>query len=214
MLTFHIITIFPEMFDSYLNESIIARAIKNKKIAVKIYNLRDFAIDKHKTVDDRPYGGGPGMVFKAEPLIKAITKISKGKKKIKVVAFAPAGKIFTNVVAKKWSGEKDIVLIAGRYEGIDVRVRKIFKAEEVSIGPYVLTGGELPAMVVVDATARQIAGVLGKDESLEEGRSAGTEIYTRPDTVSYAGKKYRVPAILLYGDHKKIEEWKEGKVKK
>jgi len=203
------------MFDSYLNESILARAIKGKKIAVKIYNLRDFTVDKHKTVDDRPYGGGPGMVFKAEPLIKAITKISRGKKSVKVISFAPAGTLFSNTVAKKWADkEKDIILIAGRYEGIDARVRKIFKAQEVSIGPYVLTGGELPAMVVVDATARQVAGVLGKEESLEESRTAGTEIYTRPDVVTHAGKKYHVPKILLSGDHKKIEDWKVKKVKK
>ena len=215
MTTFHIITIFPEMFTGYLGESMLARAVKSKKIAVKIYNLRDFATDKHKQVDFKPYGGGPGMVFKPEPLVKAIEKIIKGKTKVKVVLFAPKGKDFTNPLARTYAQKFDhIVLVAGRYEGIDARVKKIFKAEELSIGPYVLTGGELPAMVVVDAVARQIKGVLGKEESLEESRPAGTEIYTRPEVLTYKGKNYRVPRVLLSGDHKKIEEWRIGKARK
>ncbi|MCE9628869.1 MAG: tRNA (guanosine(37)-N1)-methyltransferase TrmD [Candidatus Vogelbacteria bacterium] len=215
MVTFHIVTIFPEMFTGYLGESMIARAVKGKKIAVKIYNLRDFTVDKHQHVDFKPYGGGPGMVFKPEPLIKAIDKIIKNKKKVKVVLFAPGGKSFTNPLAKTYAQKFDhIVLVAGRYEGIDARIKKIFKAEELSIGPYILTGGELPAMIVVDAVARQIKGVLGKEESLEEGRPAGTEIYTRPEIVAYKGKKYKVPPILLSGDHKKIEEWKVAQIAK
>ncbi len=215
MTTFHIITIFPEMFTGYLGESMLARAVKAKKIAVKIYNLRDFATDKHQQVDDKPYGGGPGMIFKPEPLIKAIEKIIKGKTKVKVIMFAPRGRQFTNVKAKDWSDKYNhIVLVAGRYEGIDARVKKIFKAEEISIGPYILTGGELPAMIVVDSVARQIKGVLGKEESLEEGRPAGTEIYTRPELLAYKGKNYRVPKVLLSGNHKKIDDWRTKKAPK
>ena len=137
-----------------------------------------------------------------------------GQAKTKVILFSPSGKQFTNVYAKALvSKYTDIVLIAGRYEGIDARVKKIFKAEEVSVGPFVLTGGEVPAMVVVDACARQIEGVLGKHESLEEERTASPEVYTRPEVLTWKGKKYRVPKILLGGDHKKIEEWKKGRLK-
>lgn len=223
-MKFNIITIFPEMFSSYLGESIIARAIKEKKIGVKFYNPRDFTRDKHKKVDERPYGGGPGMVMTAEPILSAVSAASrrklpdsKGKSfsaasRPRTIIFSPGGKTFTNEVAKKLAKSKqDVILIAGRYEGIDARVRKILKAEEYSIGPYVLTGGELPAMVVIDAVARQISGVLGKDESVEEKRVASHEVYTRPEVLGWRGKKYRVPKVLLSGDHKKIEEWKKKK---
>jgi tRNA (guanine37-N1)-methyltransferase len=212
MVTFHLVSIFPEMFDSYLNESIIKRAQANKKIAIKVYNLRDFADDKRKTVDARPYGGGPGMVFKAEPLIKCLTKITKGKKKVKIIFFAPGGEMLNNKLAQKWAKNyQHIILVAGRYEGIDDRARQIFKAAEVSIGPYVLTGGELPAMVLIDCLARQIKGVLGKSESLEDGRAGGSKLYTRPETLIFKGKKYKVPKILTSGDHLAIENWRQAK---
>ncbi len=218
------------MFDSYLGESILARAIKEKKIGVKIFNPRAFTRDKHKKVDERPYGGGPGMVMTAEPILRAVEKVlslnhqkrpvNKGKlllatkdsKRPKVIIFSPGGKTFTNEVAKKLTGSKqDLILIAGRYEGIDGRVKKILKAEEYSVGPYVLTGGELPAMIMIDAIARQIPGVLGKDESLEEKRVSSHEVYTRPEILDWAGKKYKVPPVLLSGDPKKINTWKQGK---
>lgn len=195
------------MFESYFADSILARAIREKKISVKFHNPRDYATDKHRKVDDRAYGGGPGMVMYALPILKAVEKIRAKKKKI--IVFSPSGKKLTNEYARDLTRKhKDVVLIAGRYEGIDARVKKILKAEEISIGDYVLTGGELPAMVLIDCAARQIQGVLGKFESLEESRVSSGEAYTRPETLVYKKKKYRVPKILLSGHHKKIEEWK------
>ncbi|MEK7115358.1 MAG: tRNA (guanosine(37)-N1)-methyltransferase TrmD [Patescibacteria group bacterium] len=213
-MTFHVITIFPKMFESYMADSILARAIKNKKISVKFYNPRDFTNDKHHKVDDRAYGGGPGMVMYAEPILRAVEKLKIKSEKLKIIILSPAGKKFTNKEASLLAKRRgDIVLISGRYEGIDARVKKILKAEEYSIGDYVLTGGELPAMVVIDAVARQIKGVLGKFESVEENRLSSSEVYTRPEILKYKGKKYRVPKVLLSGHRKKIEEWK-SKTKK
>ena len=209
-MTFHVITIFPKMFESYMADSILARAIKNKKISVKFYNPRDFTNDKHHKVDDRAYGGGPGMVMYAEPILRAVEKLKIKSEKLKIIILSPAGKKFTNKEASLLAKRRgDIVLISGRYEGIDARVKKILKAEEYSIGEYVLTGGELPAMVVIDAVARQIKGVLGKFESVEENRLSSSEVYTRPEILKYKGKKYRVPKVLLSGHRKKIEEWKK-----
>lgn len=209
---FHIITLFPKAFDSYLGESILKRAIEDKKIKVSFYNPRDFADNEYKRIDRPPYAGGPGMVIQAEPVIKAIAK-AKGKKEAKIIFLSPSGKQFTNTyataVAKK---HKDIIIVSGRYEGIDARVKKVFKMEEVSIGPFVLTGGELPAMLMVDVISRQVEGVLGNFDSLEEKRVGG-DSYTRPEVFTYKGKKYKVPKVLLSGDPKKIEEWKKGKIK-
>ncbi|MEK7123261.1 MAG: tRNA (guanosine(37)-N1)-methyltransferase TrmD [Patescibacteria group bacterium] len=216
-MTFDIITIFPKIFDSYFKESIIKRASEKKLIKVNVHNLRDFTSDKHRKVDDKPYGGGPGMVFKIEPLARALNFILKNGKKGKtaVVLFSPAGKQFNGKIAGKFAGNYNrLILICGRYEGIDERVKKVvsdfgFKIMELSIGPYVLTGGELPAMVLVDAVSRQIKGVLGKEESLEEKRNGvGAPVYTRPEVFEHKGKKYRVPKVLLSGAHKKIEEWR------
>ena len=221
-MRFHIITIFPEMFDSYLRESIIGRAIKDRKIKINFYNPMDFCEPK-KRVDSRPYGGGPGMVLRPELFLKAFAKIkiksSHASKdgarhdfaKSKIILFSPSAKKFDTAYAKKLVKQKytDIVLISGRYEGIDARVQKILKAEEISIGDYVLTGGELPAMVLIDSISRQIPGVLGKYESLEEERVSSSEVYTRPEVLKYKGKNYKVPKVLLSGNHKKIEEWKK-----
>ena len=216
-MTFHIVTIFPKMFESYLADSILARAIKAKKISVKFYNPRDFTKDKRHKVDDRAYGGGPGMVMYAEPILRAVAKVkpkTKNSKLKKTIILSPSGKKFTNTTAQALAKNgKDIILISGRYEGIDTRVKKILKAEEVSIGDYVLTGGELPAMVVIDAIARQIPGVLGKFESVEENRITASEIYTRPEIISYKGKKYKVPKILLSGHMANIEKWKTKRTK-
>ncbi len=211
-MNFHIITLFPEMFDSYLKQSIIGRAIKDKKIKVRFYNPRDFCEPK-KRVDARPYGGGPGMVLRPELFLKAFSKIKiKDKKKTKIILFSPSGKKFTTEYAKS-SAKKytDIIMISGRYEGIDARVQKILKAEEISVGDYVLTGGELPAMVLIDSISRQIPGVLGKYESLEEERVSSSEVYTRPEILTYKGKNYRVPKVLLSGHHENIEEWKKDR---
>lgn len=213
-MNFHIITLFPESFDSYLNESILSRAIEDKKIKVTFYNPRDFSDNKFKHIDQKPYSGGPGMVIQALPVAKAIEKAEKNIKrrknsKIKIIFFSPSGKQFNTVYAKKTAQKyTDIIMICGRYEGIDVRIKKMFKTEDVSVGPFVLTGGELPAMIVLDSVARQVEGVLGNFNSLEESRVSSSFVYTRPEVLEYKGKKYKVPKVLLSGDHKKIEEWK------
>ena len=150
------------------------------------------------------------MVLRAEPVIKAVEKIRKGKK-ITVLVTAAGGKPFTNAYAKKLSKLKDVIIVCGRYEGIDARAIKALKAEEVSVGPYILTGGEVPAMAIIDATARQIKGVLGKFESLEESRIASHEIYTRPEVLKVKGKSYRVPKVLLSGHHANMNVWKSKK---
>lgn len=211
MTTFHIITIFPEALDSYLSTSMLKRAREAKKIRVSTYNPRDYTKDKHRKTDDRPYGGGPGMVMLAEPTLKAVKKAVGRKRKVKKLILSPQGEQFDTAYAKRLAKNYDhIVLIAGHYEGIDARVKKALKADEVSIGPYVLTGGELPALVVVDSVTRQIPGVLGNLESLEESRTASPEVYTRPPEIIHEKKKYRVPKILQSGNHAEIEKWKRG----
>ena len=213
ILTFHIITLFPEAFESYITSSIIGRAVREKKIVLKFYNPRTFVSKVGKNgyirTDGKPYGGGPGMVMEAEPVLKAVQK-AVGKRKAEIYFFDASGKQFTNTnartVAKK---HKDIVLICGHYEGIDARVQKILKAKKISVGPYTLTGGELPAMLVIDAVARQIPGVLGKFESVEEERVSSSEVYTRPEVLKWKGKNHRVPKVLLSGNHALIDGWKK-----
>jgi tRNA (guanine37-N1)-methyltransferase len=206
---FHIITLFPKAFDSYLGESILKRAIEDKKLKVSFYNPRDFADNEYKRIDRPPYGGGPGMVIQAEPVIKAIEKaVKKSKNKPKIIFLSPNGKQFTNEYAQKVSKCRDIIIVSGRYEGIDARVKKVFKMQEISVGPFVLTGGELPAMLMIDVVSRQVEGVLGNFDSLEEKRIGG-DSYTRPESFKYKGKTYKVPKILLSGHRAKIEEWKK-----
>lgn len=213
MTQFYIITLFPESIRAYLGESILARAIEAGLISVELVNPRDFTEDKHQKADDRTYGGGPGMVLKAEPILRAVESIQKrvGPHSMSVFMMSPGGPLFDNIQAQKLSKkEQYIVLIAGRYEGIDDRARKILKAKELSIGNYVLSGGELPALVVLEAIARQIPGVLGKEDSIEENRhGAGVPVYTRPDILEWKGKQHPVPKVLTSGDHKKIDEWRE-----
>lgn len=227
MITFHIITLFPETIEPYVGSSILGRAQERRLIAVKYYNPRDFAVNRKKAssyqdrrVDDRPYGGGPGMVIEALPIVRAIEKAigkkisnSKSKKFVKIIFFTPAGKQFTNEIAESFKKYTDIVLVCGRYEGIDARVKKIFPMIDVSVGPFITTGGEIPAMIVVDAIARRISGVLGKDSSIEELRIASPDVYTRPEVIEYKKKKYRVPKVLLSGHHAKMDEWKKGRKK-
>lgn len=212
-MNFYIISIFPESFRSYLDSSILKRAQKRGLISIKIINPRKFTKDRYKTVDDKSYGGGPGMVIKAEPILKATHQLigeSVNRKKFKIILLSAKGRQFDQKLATKWAKLKNIVFISGRYEGIDERVKKILRAEEVSIGPYVLSGGELPSMVLVEAIARHIRGVLGKNESLEEKRyGSGIPVYTRPEVFEYKGKKYRAPKVLLSGNHKKIEVWRK-----
>jgi tRNA (guanine37-N1)-methyltransferase len=208
-MNFHIITLFPESMESYIKSSIIKRAIEDKKISVKFYNPRDFTKDKHKRVDQKPYGGGPGMVIQAEPIIKAIAKAKGRKKKVKIYFTSPSGKEFTTEIAKKSAKNyKDIIIVCGRYEGIDARIKKVFKMEEISIGDYVLTGGELPALVMMDSISRQVKGVLGNELSREEDRVSSPDVYTRPETFKYKNKNYKVPKVLLTGNHKDIDNWR------
>ncbi len=209
---FSVVTLFPEVIEVYANASILGRAQKAGAIKVQAYQMRDASKHKWKQVDFRPYGGGPGMVLEAESVVKATEKaIKMGKKtKTKVLITSAGGKPFTNVYAKNLAKKYDhVVIVCGRYEGIDARATKILKAEEVSVGPYVLTGGEVPALAILDATARQIQGVLGKFDSLEEGRVASHDVYTRPEVFLHKAKKYRVPKVLLSGNHKKIDEWRD-----
>lgn len=227
-MKFHIISLFPDLVASYLNESILARAIEQKKIKVAFYNPRSFVkptkAQKGKPkpylrVDDKPYGGGPGMVLEAEPILRAVklakSKIKNQKAKIKTIFFAPGGKKFDTVYAKQAVKKyTDIILICGRYEGIDSRVKKILKAEEMSVGDFVLTGGEIPAMILIDSIARQVEGVLGNFDSREEERNASDEVYTRPEVLLWEGKKYKVPKVLLSGNHKEIEKWRSKKTNK
>ncbi len=222
-VTFHIVTLFPESLSSYINESIVARAQKDKLIKIEFYNPRDFvkptkAQSKNKKpylrVDDRPYGGGPGMVMQALPIVKAIEKVQKkiekkAKSKTIVVFLSPTGEQFTNSLASEYSKKyTDILIICGRYEGIDARVKKICKTVDITVGPFVTTGGELPAMIMIDVISRQIPGVLGNFDSREEVRASSSDVYTRPEVLEYKGKKYKVPEVLLSGDHKAIDEWR------
>lgn len=210
-MKFDILTIFPQMFDSYLNESILKRAQENKLIAIKAHDLRKFTTDKHKKVDDRPFGGGAGMVMMVQPIDAAVRKLRAKKGKTRVILFSTRGKKFTNVEAKRLSKYDQLIFICGRYEGVDERVAEYIADEEISIGDYVLTGGELPAMVVIDSVSRQIEGVLGKAASLEEAQGS-YPTYTRP--VEYPmkakgkTKKAKVPEVLMGGNHAKIEEWR------
>ena len=241
-MNFHVITLFPESLDSYVNSSIVGRALSDGKIKIKYYNPRDYTKDKWRRVDQKPYAGGPGMVLEAVSVSKAVLKAAANSKlkiqnsklqtsknlkslnlksSILIVWFTPSGAQFTNEIADKAAKKyTDIVFICGRYEGIDARVKKIVKDElkskglkfdlkEISVGPYVLTGGELPAMIMIDTISRRIPGVLGKIESLEELRVASSDVYTRPEVIEIKSKKYKVPKVLLSGNHKEIEEWKK-----
>jgi len=213
MIHFHIITLFPETVEPYVNASILGRAQREKKITVSFYNPRDYTKDKHRRVDRKPYGGGPGMVLEAEPILRAAAAAIGRKRNVEVIFFTPAGKQFSAAMAKRLAKKKHIVFIAGHYEGVDERAGKILKAKEVSIGPYILTGGELPAAVMVDTIARYVPGTLGKEASREDERMASPDVYTRPEVLEWKGKKYRVPKILLSGHHKNIEEWKRKRNK-
>lgn len=213
-MKFDILTIFPNMIDSYTRESILGRAQKAKLIEVKSHDLRVFSKNKHHKVDDTPYGGGPGMVMAVEPFDLALKKIKKGKK-ARVILTAANGKPFTQADARRLAKYEQVIFLCGRYEGIDQRVEDHLVDETFSIGNYVLTGGELPALVMTDAIARNIPGVLGAEASLdkeshtEEGYLEYPQ-YTKPEKY----KKWSVPEVLLSGDHKKIEVWREEQSKK
>ena len=203
------------MFSSYFSEGVIGRAIKEKKIKLKTYNLRDFTNDKRKTVDDTVYGGGAGMLLKIEPLYKAIKKSSIGSKNEnkKIILLSAKGKKWDQQMAKKYSKLDSITLICGRYEGADERI-KSFIDEEVSIGDYVLSGGELGAMTIIDSIGRLLPKVLGNKESIKDESHQKKGIieypqYTKPAIFKVGKKEYKVPEELTSGNHKLIEEWKK-----
>lgn len=225
-MRFDVLTIFPAMFESYFSESIIKRAMERGILDIKTHDLRAWSTDKHSKVDDKPYGGGPGMVMKVEPFFRALKALKvggargAGRSKTRVILLSAKGKTFAHKDAVRLSKYKRLVLLCGRYEGVDERVSENLADEEISIGNYVLTGGELPAMVVIDAVSRHVPGVLGKKESLieeshaEEGMTEHPH-YTRPDSFSPGrGKAWNVPKALLSGDHKKIAEWRDSRSKK
>ena len=209
-LEINILTIFPNMFKGPFSESILNKAQEKGLIKINLIDLRDFTLDKHKTVDDYSYGGGPGMVLKPQPIWDAVEVIKKNKfpLPLKIIITSAQGKIFNQGMAKDLSKENRLLIICGRYEGIDERIPQLLDAEEVSIGNFVVSGGELPAMLMVDAISRMIPGVLGKEESMVNDSFYNGYLdfphYTRPDDF----KGLKVPDILLSGNHKEIEEWR------
>ncbi len=214
MLRFDIITIFPDMFGPVFNGSILKRAQEKKKVTIRVHDLRDYTDDKkHRKIDDRPFGGGPGMLMMPQPLFDAIKAIKAKRRGVKVVLTSAAGKPFSQFHAKTLSKHKNLIIICGHYEGIDERVREHLVDEEISVGDYVLTGGEIPAMVLVDAITRLVPGVLGKEESLLhesfEGHLLEGPQYTRP--ANFRGIK--VPDVLLSGNHKIIKIWRNSKAR-
>ena len=215
-MQFDIITIFPPLFDSFIHESLISKALRKNIISIRIINIRDFAADKHKAVDDRPYGGGPGMLLKVDSLVAALESVvgKRPSKRTRVILLTPSGAPFTQKKAVTLSKKYDrLVFLCGRYEGFDARIRK-FVDEEISIGPYILNGGEIAAMAIIEAVARLIPGVIGNEQSLiEESHSMeGTNEYpqyTRPEDF----RGLRVPKVLLSGDHRQIAEWRKKRIK-
>lgn len=221
-MKFHLLTIFPEILDSYLDDSILKRALSKKLIKVERHNLRDWANDKHGTVDDTPYGGGAGMLMKIEPLYQALKDIKqKSRKKDikrKIILLSASGDTWTQKKAQEYSQLDELILVCGRYEGVDARITN-FIDEEISIGDYVLTGGELPALVMIDSISRLIPGVLGNETSLSEESHNLDELleypqYTRPAIFKVGKIKYEVPEVLQNGNHALIKKWQENHKKK
>ncbi|MFC1622378.1 tRNA (guanosine(37)-N1)-methyltransferase TrmD [Patescibacteria group bacterium] len=213
---FDIITIFPSLFNSFLNESLIKKSAEKKLNKFCVHDLRRWSGNKHNKVDDTPYGGGAGMIMRAEPIIKAVEKLKT--KKTKIILLSPDGKQWNQNLAKKYAKLDKLILICGRYQGVDARVEKIIN-EKISIGPYVMSGGEIPAMTIVESIARLVPGYLGNKESLQDETFSDKDLkkktyaqYTRPEVLKIKNKNYSVPKVLLSGNHQKIKEWRKKKL--
>lgn len=213
MMNFHVMTLFPQMIENYMSESIMKRAVENQNISCTAWNIRDYSLNKHKKADDYPYGGGSGMVMTAQPVVdcyRAIEQIIDADEKPKVIYLSPRGKTLTNKIAKSLAKEENLVFLCGHYEGIDQRALDTIVDEEISIGDYILTGGELAALVLIDSISRHIDGVLGDKNSLNEESFSEDLLeyphYTRPEV--FEGKT--VPEVLLSGHHKNIKEWQRA----
>ena len=215
MMRIDIITAVPDLLVSPLKTSIISRAQAKGKVEIHVHNLRDYTHDKHKQIDDKPFGGGPGMILKPEPFFECIEKLQSERKYEHIIFTTPKGKIFEQKTANRLSLAENIIIIAGHYKEIDDRVREYFATDEISIGNFVVTGGELPALIIVDAVIRLIPGVLNDSEaalkdSFQDGEIIETQYYTRP--AEYRGMK--VPNVLRSGNEKEINTWKEEQSKK
>ena len=214
MMRIDIISAVPDSLESMINTSIVKRAQDKKKVKIAVHNLRDYAYDKHKQIDDKPFGGGPGMLLKPEPFFECINSLKEKVEYDHIIFTSPKGKKYDQKEANRLSLAKNILIIAGHYKGIDERVREVFATDEISIGNFVLSGGELPALIIVDSIVRLIPGVLNDSESalqdsLMDGEKVEPPFYTRP--AEYKGLK--VPEVLLTGNRKKIEDWKEEQSK-
>lgn len=203
-----ILTIFPGLFGEFLQESIVGRACKTELVEVRLWDLRDFTRDKHRSVDDRPYGGGPGMVLKPEPVVEAVEAVEAESGPGRRILLTPQGKTFTQNMAGEFAGEEHLILICGRYEGFDERIRKILRPEEISVGDYVLCGGEVPAMAIIEAAVRLLPGALGHPDSARQDSFSDGLLdfpqYTRPPEFRGEG----VPGVLLSGNHEEIAVWR------
>lgn len=210
MVKFDVITIFPDIFKGFVEESLLARGQKKKILKIKVHNLRKWTHDRHQTVDDRPFGGGPGMVLKVEPISKAVStlkrKTKNEKRKTRIILFSPRGKKLTQADAKRLAKYDQLILICGRYEGVDERVADYVADEVISIGDFVLNGGEVAAMTVIETVSRLVPGFIAKKESAEKFDHAQ---YTRPEVFEAKSKFWKVPKVLLSGDHRKIAAWRE-----
>jgi tRNA (guanine37-N1)-methyltransferase len=204
-MKFDIITIFPDIFGGFLKESLISKAIVKRLISVRTHYLREWATDRHRTVDGKPYGGGPGLVMRVEPIMKAV-KVVKKSRKSRVILFSPRGKQMDQATVKRWAKYDQLVFICGRYEGVDERVADHVADEVVSVGPYVLNGGEVAAMAAIEAVARLIPGFMHDADSQTK---VDHPQYTKPEVVTIGGHRRRVPKVLLSGDHAKIAAWRK-----
>jgi tRNA (guanine37-N1)-methyltransferase len=209
MMRIDVFTILPDVMESYLAASMVGRARQAGLVTLALHQLRDYTHDRHRTTDDTPYGGGGGMVMKPEPIFEAVESVLADKLgSVPIVLLSPQGRVFTQSLARQWSHRPRMALICGRYEGVDERIREHLATEEISIGDYVLTGGELPALVVIDSVVRLLPGALGDSEGAEDDSHARGLLeyphYTRPPEF----RGWRVPEVLLSGDHARIESWR------